>query len=88
MKWHKRSLGLIRGVGSTNSNKVIELAVNKLNQFGLDIDKGVAVSTTNAASVSVQFNMLLYKIVFQYLKKIIIRVFVHVTNINKHGYIC
>ena len=44
------ALGLIRIVGSMNSSKVIELVVNKLNQFGLELNKGA-----DAASLLVKF---------------------------------
>ena len=46
-----RSLGLIRIVCSMNSSKVIELAVNKLDQLGLDL----VASTNDAASVLGKF---------------------------------
>ena len=45
------SLNLIRIFGSENRSKVIELVVNKVNKFGLDLNKDIVASITDAASV-------------------------------------
>ena len=50
----RRSLR-IRIVGSMNSSKVIELVINKLNHFGLDLDKDIIAPITDAVSVLIKF---------------------------------